>query len=205
MRVISKFHDFYDTIGQYDGEHDDIFLRKQSSVPTNDLLHNRYSVRVLGFCGRFYPFVVTIDSKHAKPVCQYDKAIIEKVSKIDRSFMGNRYWINEFVEWYFHKSDKFDPTLFIEYQTPIFVTEIGKVTTLNPILREYDFQTQKDPWTAWNEIDRFRQEHFRIQEPMSMKITDEDMAIKKGLGGNKYDFRQPPTKKEKSRKRRKNK
>ena len=98
-----------------------------------------------------------------------------------------------FYSWIDEVQNKTDNELFKKLQTPILVTN-RNTTTLNPCLRTYNFQSQVDPYTAWDTLSRFRMEHFIIQEPMSMQISDLDLAKKKGLQGRKYDFRRLPTK-----------
>ena len=57
MRIISDFHDYYDSLQRHDLEHDDIYHRKQSEIKTPLSLLNRESIYFVGFCGKFYPFI----------------------------------------------------------------------------------------------------------------------------------------------------
>lgn len=192
MRIISDYHDYYDTLQRYDLEHDDIYHRKQEEIKTPKSLLNHESVNVIGFCGKFYPFIYGDNLTTI-----FDLKIIRNFVRRSRYYVPSRFY-----SWLDEVSRKTDNELFITLETPILVTN-GNTTTINPCLRTYNFQSQVDPYTAWNTLDRFRMEHFRIQEPMSMTISDLDLAKKKGLQGRKYDFRRPPTKANKRKKKRK--
>lgn len=162
MRILSKFHDYYD-IGLglgYDSHVDYIrtpreVIFKDGASPEKEFFgklrfrsYYHYSTHleyiVIGFCGEFYPLVIaTEDSK--KTYC-YSLEELSAVIEIQR-WSGNK----EFYETV--KSLKNDQ-LFIDNYSPIVIVD-GAKATWNGFLKPYQFMRIIDPYQAFQKIEMF--------------------------------------------------
>jgi len=166
MRIVSRFRDYYD-IGLglgYDSHVDYIrtpreVLFKEGASPEKEFFgklnfypHYQHNVfleyTIIGFCGQFYPLVVTTKNSH-KTYCY---SLGELLSVIDNpgKWMENKY--REFYETV--KALKGDE-LFIANRSPIVIVELGKKATWNGLLRPYGFVRVIDPWQAFQKIEMF--------------------------------------------------
>jgi len=119
MRIISKYHDYYDSVMKYVGDDPDVFVRNVSEVvlPFNEISNSmmdnikgilRYSpnqsrpftteVTIVGFCGKVYPALrVTYD----KPKCiTLQEDTFYTVDQY-RKFINTKITDKKFKEYYF--------------------------------------------------------------------------------------------------------
>lgn len=78
MRIISDYHDYYDTIGKTDGDRQTIYQRKQQpgkKLENRGFYFTDASPRVLGFCGKIYPMVRLSGQRESKTFFNPDIAI----------------------------------------------------------------------------------------------------------------------------------
>jgi hypothetical protein len=100
MRIISKFHDYYDCV-QATGQDDDlIYVRTRKTIGEGKIILYTQSLRsfqfisscgVIGFCGEFYPLIKTKEYGEDAPTICYsiedlDKFIESKAKKKDVEF-----------------------------------------------------------------------------------------------------------------------
>lgn len=176
MRIVSKFHDYYD-IGLglgYDSHVDYIrtpreVLFKDGASPEKEFFgklnfhrhawHNSVSLEyvIIGFCGEFYPLVIAKSSYDQKRYC-YSSEELASVIEISR---WSRY--KEFYETV--KTLKNDE-LFIANHSPIVIVELGAKATWNGLLRPYGFMRIIDPWQAFQKIEMFLGNMAAPQKPM---------------------------------------
>jgi hypothetical protein len=93
--------------------------------------------------------------------------------------------------------------LFVEKNTPVFIygdyldgkyrNGKQKELIINPRLKDWGFQSIKDPVTAFQDIFMYISGVLGIPDPAMIKISDKELAKKKGHDG-KFSFRKPPGK-----------
>ncbi|MFW6046952.1 MAG: hypothetical protein ACOCP4_04110 [Candidatus Woesearchaeota archaeon] len=119
MRIISKFHDYYDGVQAYGYDPNIVFLRNTKNyndvclyeMPSTAKIYSEdynlidvyYEYGVIGFCGNIYPFII-VNSKYKKlPVFCYDISNVDKaVKKINNKTMKSCYYM-ENEKKYFRK------------------------------------------------------------------------------------------------------
>lgn len=119
------------------------------------------------------------------------------MSKFDDDLMNNPetyYFMNPSKKKYNKNSLK---QIFITMKVPIFVIykkyKNNKQTLLlNPLLKNYEFQKMKDPYTAYQEIAQYISGVLGVNSPETIDISDEDMRDKKGF--DKWSFKKMPEK-----------
>lgn len=221
MFIVSKFHDYYDSVMRQGMDKTCVYKRETVAVPYNikggwkssdvmDELHtsrgydkrngwttNKY---VIGFCGELYPLV------HIE---KYDT----RTYKNEEHFFYTEKEYNEFFgikkvqkHWYRKPmSYFFDPVnwkkckkYFVDYKCPVFILKktngYGSRADiiLNPPLKDYKFVTQKDPYTTFQEIYMFMSGVIGSTGPHLVEISDKIRAQKHGF--DKWSFRKPPKK-----------
>lgn len=173
MRVISKKKDYFDTAGYIDPTV--IFLREQHEVTVNIEKPYNYGgsgVGLLGFCGKFYPYVhVKVDS-HTDPKTlkfieeqHYYYYSFEEYqnSPFWKSERDYRYWksnkVEAYTNYFQHWKDSDD--LFIQVDAPYFKVKnfnswrggvSDGVIITNPTLNLMQFGKVMDAPTAFQTI-----------------------------------------------------
>lgn len=203
MRIISKFHDYYDVMQPYDQVLDDVFVRAESTIAIPQQYESQldtfnwtartkyrenewFSAVLIGFCGDVYIGW----QNYTKPTYENGNSYFEATWLFDTKIQGldDRYWIR-------HDLVQFDNTdwhdLFMLIDAPIFSYHAKRPEiVINPTLREYNFFTVKQPWEAWQAIDMYRN-NFLKHMPETIEVSDTIKAMKAGHGG-KYSFRKIP-------------
>lgn len=168
MRIVSKFHDYYD-IGLglgYDSHVGYIrtpreVLFKDGASPEKEffgkLNHSDHSQRInvfleyviIGFCGRFYPLVVATKSYDRKTYCYSLEELLVVIDNPGK-------WMEKSYRDFFDtvKALKNDE-LFIANHSPIVIVELGDKATWNGFLKPYQFMRIIDPWQAFQKIEMF--------------------------------------------------
>jgi len=202
MLVTSNFHDFYDSIKTFGIDKTVVYNRKKEEIiyKAGPRMYSSgfYSqpfigTRIIGFCGKLYPLLQT------KNKIIYDKKVALEILKAGESYYRRDVQAN-FAE------DLKNPALlkiFVEKHTPVFIYgdyldgkyESGKSKQLiiNPKLKDWGFQSIKDPVTAFQDIYMFLSGVLGVSAPEMVKISDKEMAKKKGHD-SPYSFRKPPGK-----------
>jgi hypothetical protein len=147
--------------------------------------------RIIGFCGKLYPLLQT------EKFIIYDKKEVIKRTRNVRYFWHDRELgacFNEYLN---------NPELlkiFVDKKTPVFIYgdyldgeyKVGKAKELiiNPRLKDWGFQSVKDPVTAFQDIFMYISGVLGTPEKPMVKISDKEMAKKRGHDG-KFSFRKP--------------
>lgn len=176
--------------------------------------------KVIGFCGKFYPLirVVQIDRKQGTEITKHyhlysTKDVKEFLSKwglrenAEECYFSNRFTLQNIKNLEnFFKAEQYKPLLefFSKYNVSNFVY-LGCKTRyrrgykpylanviFNPCLKNYDFVKVKDPVTAFQELMNYISGVLGTPERPMVKLSDKELAKKRGHGG-KYSFRKVPS------------
>jgi len=190
------------------------YSKTKSGIKTDYVVHKR----VVGFCGKLYPVVVVekkVGTEKAEQISFYSTEKVhsffakEKITLIDRlSYWSMRDFstksekaLNSFFEGSMFKELKAE---FQKNKCPVFIygrfPSIGRSERLilNPKLRDYKFAQVKDPATAFQDIFMYIAGVLGISTPVMVKLSDKELAKKRGHG-DPYSFRKLPQKKGKKR------
>lgn len=204
MRIISKFHDYYDVHQDYS---DTLIFKRQESCLENLPINtdgitpvkkiwndgpNEYQLFMVAFCGEIHLGMKVFEHKWEGlrfTITEYITYDVDEIKAIGERLV----W--RFDEWFEHIQRTDYSQVFIDNKLPVVLIEKyggGVVFTVNPNLSDIKFYRVKDSWTAYNEIDQFVL-RYMLPEPDTIDVPDDVMAQKKGFG-RKYDFRKPPQK-----------
>jgi len=228
MRIISRFHDFYDVGQRSMMDREVLYMREtqelcgEDKVPeccrvTHDIdMPRNHSGRwaeaaleIIGFCGQLIPLVKV---RYPDPE-QSGWAVTKIVYKMEdlpeaAQVIADRlqHWFDSlrFLEMFGTAQET--PALelqklFLHYRVPIFYIEhtYYPKLILNPSLNDLEFYRFMDPITTFQNVFRFVANDLAINEDPEVNIPDDIMAASKGHGG-KYSFRTAPgTKKRKGK------
>jgi hypothetical protein len=173
-----------------------------------DLGSGGHSVHLclLGYCGYIFKiYAVKHTPKGCEPIEQFFYNFEEFKEYMLGSGFGSKYDFST-SRWWPGTYQKFEEQdtkalreLFHQYNTPLFLINSknrdGKKQklTLGPILKDLEFQRQKDPYTAYQDIFQYVAGHLNRPENTMVKISDLDKIHKHGF--DKWSFRKMPTKK----------
>lgn len=173
---------------------------------------------VVVFCGRAYPFyeyggrcyyeldrlISAVKSvRHFENECNYAEAksflvrFEQKSKKGTRRYRWRRADLSRESWKRYVEETSFDvPTdTFRYFDSPIIATsfDTSVILEVNPMLKDYNFEQVKDPYTAWQEISMFLGNELANQKDPNPPIPDKLKAQAKGF--DKFSFRRAPTKK----------
>jgi hypothetical protein len=188
-----------------------------------------YDRGVVGFCGKAYPFYravrytdepMTVTAK--KTLYSFDAIIHylettptfrpaevrEQIAQL-KSTKYHRYSGNlNAAHWKVYQ-EKFNPVLpddvFRQFNAPVvaFWENVGgtPMLVINPILREYDFASQVDPYRAFQELSMYVGNNLVTQKDPNPPIPDDLKAQSKGF--DEWSFRRHKTESKKYKKKNK--
>lgn len=201
MLICSRFFDYYDSIKAFGIDKTVVYNRKKEEMIFKAGPH-MYSThyynepfkgtRIIGFCGKLYPLLQT------KNALIYDK-------KVALEIIGKSGYYRRDIDACFSEDLK-NPALlkiFVDKHTPVFIygdcldgnykAGNSRQLIVNPKLKDWGFQSVKDPVTAFQDIYMYISGVLGIDAPEMVKISDKEMAKKRGHDG-KFSFRKPPGK-----------
>jgi len=179
--------------------------------------------KLIAFCGKAYPFYLIHNSvlgKYFKEICYSCKNIEKflKQNEKENKKLIERLNINKIKFHYYSKgygqinhktwedfTSKFNfnlsSNIFRELNSPIYLLEKFRfkfILTVNPLLKDYNFQSQVDPYTAYQELEIYLGNDLVNQVDPNINMTDELKRDAKGF--DNWSFKRH---KEESKKRRK--
>jgi hypothetical protein len=222
MKIISKYKDYYDHAAMYGIDPHIVYDRHSYQIETLGSLKpfateisssylkssHRFSHKIysnitpflIGYCGNF-KIGWELNKHHwlndTKPEYSYDVEYIKSIFKQDKS---NIYYasklIDERIEQYSRiKSIK----LFKEINAPLVAIKSLDVATVNPKLKDYEFQKVIDPYELFQEISMFLAGTLNSGERDVVEIPDKYRKEQHGM--DKWSFRNPdPPKRKMKRK-----
>lgn len=203
MLISSTYRDYYDSIKAFGVDKTVVYNRTEerlvlkkgpkmySSWFSNGSMH---ATRIIGFCGKLYPLF----EKKGKFLI-YDKE--EALKNLSESFSWYRKDIEQCFSEYLTNPELLK--IFIDKKVPVFIygdyltgdhnSGKQKELILNPKLKNWKFQSVVEPVTAFQDIFMYISGVIGIPEAPMIKISDKEMAKKRGHDG-KYSFKKPPGK-----------
>ena len=170
---------------------------------------------IIGFCGELYPVISfkTKDVRETMKACFYNFEQVAEFyleNKLDDDPRNLKYdyrrWtrnssksrLNEYHNFFARQEiNQGVIDLFEKFQTPVFILRHKDKSDLeiemNPMLRNYNFQKIKDPFSAHQELYQFISAKLHQPERPMVQISDKDKIYKHGF--DKFSFRKLPTKK----------
>lgn len=218
MRIISKFHDFYDPISQYDDDRSILYHRNYAEEYIDDLTglirHRQYGFETqqisIGLAGNIYPCVHVSFNYSGYQSINISEYLYDADSVID--IVGKKPPMG----YYQRQKSKWEDNNFKDFATnvkkifseqlnyhkffgcaPIFVIfhrsntwERSKVC-YNYELRTINFHKFLDPYTAYQNLRMYIESMAQPLKPIPI-IDDETMQSIKGFD-HKYSFRKEPS------------
>lgn len=200
--------------------HDERLIKTKSGIQKASYDIDKY---VIGFCGKLYPVVVIVKTADSK----IERFSFYSTEKVDAFFAKEKFSVKKdaarlyWGTWDFSVRSKlgldnfFDVTHykkleeeFHKNKCPVFIygefihsdikTSKKPYLILNPRLKDYRFAQVKDPQTAFQDVFMYLSGVIGMPEVPMVKISDKELAAKKGHG-DKYSFRKPPGKRGKKK------
>lgn len=208
MRIISHFHDFYDSVQKQGMDKDIVYLREHKELEMKtkyELGYHRSSsnkfqgrMHLLGYCGRIIRIFeifcsVSNTSEYFYSFEEFKKEAIF-TGAVDPHEFKWKFWRSKYQTFAGQDVSRLSE-LFHEYQVPLFLLSAsdkrkGHVLILNPNLKKFQFQKQKDPYTTYQDIFQYISGVLNSPENKTVKISDKDKIHKHGF--DKWSFRRMP-------------
>lgn len=210
MRIISDFKDYYDNVQGVMFNSDTLFIRKRTAdIPLNLKTNGMNHMCVIGFCGKLYPLFkynsVDISNYGCKKDVNnngyYITYNLEEVEEIYLERYKSRYYYKPDIQGKIAEilNDIEQNKLFAKYNTPIFVVEFNGLVSdykwcvnITPCLKNYNFQTQKDTYTTFQDIVMWLN---NIALPDNPPQISDDNIIRDAKGFDKWSFKKQGYKK----------
>lgn len=209
MKIISKFHDYYD-IARVGIDKTRVFNRETSFVSEgkHDLFHEykpfvavprntrmgAHDIRfgIVGFCGTIHPFVNVEDNRYYNyfdMVGRYPHLFDGTASISERDVCRYRLGLDGIASWfhadfgYFHKF--FDKYAYFSCENTY---DVAMRIYFYPLLKELQFFRVFDPYSCYQAIEMFVCNNLAPRDTMKiLPISDKLKAESHGF--NKFSFR----------------
>jgi hypothetical protein len=214
MKIISKFHDYYDTVAAH-GVSDGYYFRTPSIHPISGAkyepflgngmrLGSEFDYSVILFCGQVFPCIQVKTLQERYTVTRgefsifnmetYDK--YQKLVREDLGFKGSPRWPafrskadwfdqvktdRDSMEKYFEGLNSLDsgfihrelnaPIIHVRHE-PSRNSYGRRVFEANPQLKGLGFQSVKDPFTAYQELDSYLSGVMGVETRPPVEISD---------------------------------
>ncbi len=222
MRIISKFHDYYDSVQSHGQDKNRLFERKQEyfyipydtlSIPFLKFINHFNDFNIIGFAGKIYIYHYsyghTYNAEARKCIksnyqvhtqWQEIQELIENNDTLNKKYQRlpilNDKSFNEAGFNAVH-NDKRLLKLFEKYNTPVFQLHLKYDTwelIINPCLKDIGFFKIKDTFTAFQEIDQYLGTVL-VKEQQGHIPTGDDVVLAQSKGFDRYSFRKDKSKK----------
>lgn len=210
MRIISKFHDYYDTVLVHGSDPTVVYDRNERETEydkkvfgiidkfINFAAPSDVYMEVIGFCGKFYLQCDIYTYDYNTMCSKYNRCrTVEDIQEVyagtkelDRFNDPAKYRRNSTIVYHFtaqHFQQAIDDIskirnndIFRHLKSPCFYIREKKKVSVNPILRDVGFYKHVDPYTAYQELSMYIP-NFIIQPPEVIKLSDKSEIVKKGF------------------------
>jgi hypothetical protein len=212
MRIISKFHDYYDSAMGYGVDMTQVLVRKNEIISNTsgivlrsdiDFFRNSLKMIIVGFCGKYY-IIFSMKEASVFHDTLYFSSKEEVLNFVD-NFDGKDYrFHNEIKE----KTKKKILSVYQRYQIPdsddnffklqcpVFLAYYDnyerKIKIEKwPVLKDINFQKIKDPFTCFQEINQYAFGVLGCNEKDVAQVGEKDRYEQRGFD-QKYGFRKRP-------------
>lgn len=222
MRIISKWHDYYDGVMKTGMDREVVYVREAKDVVLEDPLKIGFTTRsttsysdgrtsgsytvstmFLGYCGLIYKLYLVTGDLGRFAFYDYEEFkdfMLKYKLGSSYDFAERRWWPGRYQEFKDHDTTAM-VELFHKFQTPLFLlnhersyrTREKTTITLGPCLKDCGFQKIKDSYTTYQDIFQFVAGVLNHPESTMVKISDKDKIAKHGF--DKFSFRKMPAKK----------
>ena len=205
MRIISKFHDYYDGGAVFGIDKSLVWCRDRREILLPEVARQKFNHfdGLVGFCGKIFPYMRSGDCEQ---ITFGDDAKRFEYRRIDLRGWESTYERVERTSTYWQKdvnnqyddlvSSKDLESLFLKYQTPVFVIETAvgfaqlmrrqPLLIVNPTLKDYHFYRLFDTTQAFQEIEMFRS-NVLVSETMTVPPrNDEEIGTSKGFDRDSF-------------------
>lgn len=207
MKIISRFHDYYDVVQKQGFDPNVKYIRETQKILLKNIRtyrhhssYNHVEGFIVGYCGEIILGFKVSNYHHSNPLSKTEKIyfdlvefkkdmIEQKIFKAE-DFSKPRFWGNGLFNFLNNDHSQYKE-LFHKYQTPLFLisrsSDRDSELIINPFLKEYNFQTCKEPYTAYQDIFQYVSGVLNGVENKMVKISDKDKIAKHGF--DKWSFR----------------
>ncbi len=209
MKIYSKFKEPYDSGLRYFNEDNGIIWHRDEqtllnyktipnapafSINAKLLSSDKHPLYTIGFCGKYYPFMILKDLETMKENIEYYFHKPELFEVIKQRWVHSKYF-NYSINDYISGLMKLD--LFKKYNTPLVLiihNERRQADLLiNPKIRKYEFSKIFDPYLMFQELEMFIGNILTNNNTPKMPVGS-DKIIAQSKGYDKWSFRKLPTK-----------
>jgi hypothetical protein len=202
MRIISKFHDYYDSLQSHDDRL--IYFRETREYKNHtdskywDECNLTFASGIVGFCGKLYPFI-KLETTHAplvppvKYYYEFSQDIVDadknktKLSHVYKSLFGRKQDKEEIYREFFTKDYSRHKVLFEKEKTAVFIYTRHK-TIINPRLADWQFYKAMPIELTFQELEMYLGSVLCANEDNIPQISNKDMIEAKGFD-LKHSFR----------------
>lgn len=208
MLIISKFHDYYDTVMRQGIDKTIVYNRELREIPTGfhrspqylDAKGGTWSCEtfVVGFAGHLYPGIHLYRGGEERFLYSV-KSFELFMSEFKLSDAKSHWWrhSNRNMLIQAARQKHFDKhthvlllPLFIEHKAPLFVVR-EDMQFINVNLKDWNFHKHVDPYSAFQSIASFISGVIGVGPRPMVELSDKDRAAKAGHDG-RFSFRKPP-------------
>jgi hypothetical protein len=202
MKIKSDFHDYYDIVLKHGIDDDVVFIRKEKEIPISEIkfhlpkfeffqyqlfneLRYDYNGGII-FCGKFYP--VLWFSKRGDNEFYFcsEREFMSLRTKMDFGLITrsqNKLRELSYKDFTDLHREVGSPIIYVGLESGRYLDYI----VINPLLKRYQFQKVKDPYTTFQDIDFFIS-NFMGTMPEMVTLSNEDRIVKHGFD-KKTSFR----------------
>lgn len=197
MRIISDFHDYYDGVQRtiYNGS---IIYKRKTVVTGNPRTYfwgRSFNSINIYFCGFQYFGCAIVDGNHIdeRKLCskyfyssdKFEEFVTNNHPELKKMYTGYRNNLERFKKLE-QKVQVEDLNLWTKYKSPIVVFRDNDTKAVNDNLSQFNFQTVKDSFTAFQDIYTYLGGKASPEKEIP-PISNEDKILAKGF--DKYSFR----------------
>jgi len=218
MRIISKFHDYYDGVQAYGQDASTVFVRQtEEADPKDELLKSdknvhfnveyryadgrrfaRVNAFAIAFCGKVYRgvHVAVMNGYNIRNLFFYSfESFIEY--NTEKTLNLSSYMIKEVAKYFSQDNSRIESSLVNRKIITAYRGRDGYEMKLfiNPNLSKYDFFTVKNTYEAYQEIEQYISGVIGNIERDTVGISDKYLAMQKGF--DCYSFKKEPSKRNK--------